>query len=551
MAQVAHLRLVVLALFFTAAVMLVIGRLAFLAAFSQSPTSRDGAAALVPLRADVTDRNGVPLARTIDAWSVGVQPKNVIGDKAELARRLATIFPERDATWFYTRLKMDAAFTYLATRALPAQVSAVNALGEPGIKFGREPQRLYPQSSMAAHALGFLDIDGHGQRGMERFLEERLTDPATRDAPVALSIDARVQAAMESELGQAMVAFGARGAAGLVLDVDTGEIVAMASLPVFNPNRIKGSTADMQRNNVTQSVYELGSAFKPITMATAIESGVVTNMARRFDATAPLQVGRFRIKDDHAQNRWLNIPETLIHSSNIATARIAEEIGPERLQATFRALDFDKRPAIELREKQKSLWPQYWARTTTMTTAFGHGIAVTPLHLASAYAALVNGGIFRPATLLKVAPGQAVAGKRVYSQATSDRLRQLLRLIVTQGTGKKAEAPGYRVGGKTGTAEVPGRGGYDKNRNVSTFAAVFPMDHPRYVVIAMVDSAQRVEANSYQTTAAYTAAPVISRVIMRTGAILGVMPDVRRDVDVSDLTPLLWHAPGEDPAAGE
>ena len=551
MAQVAHLRLVVLAMVFSFGVMLVIGRLAFLAVFADVPGSRDAQLALVPLRADIIDRNGTPLARTIDAWSVGVQPSNVIGDKQLLAEELARIFPEHTSAWFYVQLnrKLKNDFTYLAVRALPGQVAAVNALGEPGIKFGREPQRLYPQTSLAAHALGFLDNDGIAQRGMERVLEPRLLDPATRDTPVALSLDARVQAAMESELGQAMVSMNARGAAGVVLDVDTGEVISLVSLPVFNPNRIKGSTDDMLRNNVTQSVYELGSAFKPITMAAAIDSGVVADMSRRFDATAPLQVGQFRIKDDHPQNRWLNIPETLIHSSNIATARIAEEIGPERLQQTFRALGFDRRPDIELRERQKPLWPHYWARTTTMTTAFGHGIAVTPLHLASAYAALVNGGLWRPATMMKL--DRAPAGTRVFSQATSDRMRQLLRLIVLQGTGKKAEAIGYRVGGKTGTAEVPGRGGYDRNRNVSTFAAAFPMDRPRYVVLTMIDSAQRVPANSFQTTAAYTAAPVVSRVIQRTGALLGVRPDLHRDVDVSALLPLLWHAPGEDASAAE
>ena len=551
MTQVAHLRLVVLAMFFTAAVGVVILRLAYLAAFAEPATSRDGAAALVPLRADIVDRNGAPLARTIDAWSVGVQPKNVIGDKAELANALARIFPERDANWFFVRLNSNAPFVYMARRALPAQVTQVNALGEPGLRFGREPERLYPQSAMAAHALGFLDVDGHGQRGMERFLEDRLMNPAERGTPVALSLDSRVQQAMESELGQAMVGMQAKGAAGLILDVDTGEIVAMASLPVFNPNHVQGSTEDMFRNNVTQSVYELGSTFKPITMAIAIETGVVSDMSRRFDATAPLQVGRFKIKDDHAQNRWLDIPETLVHSSNIATARIADEIGQQRMATMFRALAFDQRPSIELREKGRTLWPHYWARTTTMTTAYGHGIAVTPLHLASAYATLVNGGIWRPTTLLKVQPGHAVQGRRVLRQSTSDRMRQLLRLVVLQGTGKKGEAPGYRVGGKTGTAEVPGKGGYDKSANVSTFAAAFPMDRPRYVVIAMLDSPKRVAANSFQTTAAYTAAPVVSRVIMRTGALLGVTPDTNRDVDVSDLTPLLWHAPGEDGAAPE
>jgi cell division protein FtsI (penicillin-binding protein 3) len=281
-------------------------------------------------------------------------------------------------------------------------------------------------------------------------------------------------------------------------------------------------------------------------MAVAIDSGVVTDMSRRFDATVPLQVGRFKIKDDHPQKRWLNIPETLIHSSNIATARIADLIGPQRMQAMFRKLGFDTKPDIELREKGRPLWPTFWARTTTMTTAYGHGIAVTPLHLASAYAALVNGGVWRPSTLLKVQPGHEPQGRRVISEATSYRMRQLLRLIVLDGTGRKAEAPGYRVGGKTGTAEAAEAGGYAKNRNVSTFAAAFPMDAPRYVVLVMMDSPKRVEANSFQTTAAYTAAPVVSRVISRTGAMLGVMPDDRRDIDTNQLGNLIWRAPGEE-----
>ncbi|CAN5499062.1 penicillin-binding protein 2 [soil metagenome] len=548
---IAHLRLMVLMTLFASAVALVIFRLMWLAAFAEPATSRDAAMALVPLRGDIVDRNGAPLARTIDAWSIGIHPKDVISNPQELSAKLAALMPAHDQNWYYRILKSGASFTYLERRAMPDLVEAVNALGEPGIAFAREPERLYPQSTLAAQALGMLDYDGHGVRGMERTLDAQLMDPATRGAPVALSIDSRVQAAMESELGQAMNAFQAKGAAGIVLDVHTGEIMAMVSLPVFNPNRVTGATDDQMRNNVTQSVYELGSTFKPITMAEAIDSGVVTSMDKRFDATLPLQVGRFKIKDDHPQKRWLDIPETLVHSSNIATARIADEVGKDRMQAMFRSMGFDTKPDIELREKAHPLWPLYWARTTVMTSGYGHGIAVTPLHLASAYAALVNGGIWRPATMLKVAPGKAANGRRVISQATSDRMRQLLRLVVLQGTGRKGEAPGYRVGGKTGTAEVPGKGGYSKTANVSTFAAAFPMDAPRYVVIAMLDSPKGNAQSFGLTTAAWTAAPVVSRVITRTGSLLGVVPDLQRDVDVSELLPLLWHAPGENSADPE
>ena len=542
-----HQRLMMLLLLVGAGFALIVFRLAWLAAFTEPATSRDGAAALVPLRADIVDRNGAPLARTIDAWSIGVHPRDIIGDRHEIAAQLAALIPGHDEAYYYAKLTQNVNFTYLERRALPDVVEKVNAIGEPAIVFQREPERLYPQSDMAAHVIGYVDFDGHGGMGMERALDSRLTDAATRDEPVSLSIDARVQAAMESELGAAMTSFHAKAAVGIVENVRTGEIVAMTSMPQFNPNNIKDATPDQLRNNATQSVYELGSTFKPITMAEAIQSGTVTSMARRFDATAPLHIGRFTIHDDasDAQNRWLNIPETLIYSSNIATARIADLIGEQGMKDIFTKLHFHDRPAIELEEKGRPLWPVFWARTTTMTTGFGHGIAITPLQLANAYATLVNGGIWRPTTLLKVAPGAASKGERVLSPSTSYRIRQLLRLVVLKGTGRKADVPGYRLGGKTGTAEIVGaHGGYEKHSNVSTFASAFPMDDPKYVVVAMLD-APVGNAQSYgQTTAAWTVAPVVNRVIQRIGPMLGVMPDLNKDIDESDLLPLLWHAPG-------
>ncbi len=548
MAVIAPVRLMILMLLIAAGVMMILLRLTFLAMFAEPATTRDGAAALVPLRGDIVDRNGSPLARTIDAWSIGIHPNKLVNDPEDLAPKLAALMPEHDSRWYLAKLRSGTNFVYLQRRAMPELVKAVNALGEPAVDFAREPERLYPQSSMGAHAIGFLDSNGIGVSGMERVLNARLTNPIERSTPVALSIDARVQSAFESELGNAMLSFKARGAAGVMLDAQTGEVIAMVSLPMYNPNQLRGATQDGMRNNVTQSVYELGSTFKPITMAAAIDSGVVTSMSRRFDARAPLKIGRFQIKDDHPQKRYLDIPETLVHSSNIVTARIADELGAARMQAMFRRLGFDTRPDIELREKQRPLWPVFWARVSVMTSGYGHGIAVTPLHLASAYAALVNGGIWRPATMLRVAPGKASAGRRVLSQSTSDRMRQLLRLVVLDGTGRKGEAPGYRVGGKTGTAEIAMKTGYSRSRNVSTFAAAFPMDAPRYVVIAMLDSPIANAQSAGQTTAAWTVAPVVSRVIARTGQMLGVMPDMNRDVDVSELTPLLWHAPGESAA---
>ena len=550
MAAVAHMRLMMLMMLFAAGVVLVIGRLGMLALFSGAEAR--AAVATLASRGDIVDRNGAPLARTIDAWTIAVHPRELMGDKMELASKLAALMPDRgDQAWFYGQLAKDVSFTYLQRRASPALVEQVNALGEPAIVFARETQRLYPQSTLAAHVLGFLSPEGHGMAGMERVLDERLLDPSTRGGPVALAIDTRVQAAIESELARAMATFSARGAGGVVLDVATGEVIAMVSLPTFNPNRVGMSGSDELRNITTQSVFELGSTFKPITMATAMDTGVVTSMARRFDATHPLKVGGYTIHDERGDpKRWLNMAETLIYSSNVATARVADEVGPQRMQAMFKKLGFDTKPDIELREKGRPLWPTYWARTTTMTTAYGHGIAVTPLHLASAYAALVNGGIWRPATLMKVEPGHAAQGRRVISEATSARMRQMLRLIVLRGTGRKGEAPGYRVGGKTGTAEAAVAGGYDRSRNVATFAAAFPMDAPRYVVLAMLDSPQGTKETGGWKTAAWNAAPVVGRTIARVGAMLGVTPDESRDIDVSDITPLLWQEQGAKMASG-
>lgn len=551
----AHVRLVMLLMLMAAASLLIIARLALLGLIGSSPSLRvDQAGARI--RGDIVDRRGEPLARSIEAWAIGVHPRALLGDRHLIARQLVVAIPGHDESYYYAKLIEPVPFTYLERHAPPTVVNRTQALGEPAIVFAQEPGRLYPQSTLAAHVLGYVGPSAHdpeimGRAGVERAFDDRLTNPVERTTPLALSIDVRVQAAMESELGRAMLSFHAKDATGVVLDVDTGELLAMVSLPVFNPNRIAGSPSDALRNNVTQSVYELGSTFKPITMATAIETGVVTSMARRFDATEPLHVGGYTIHDDHPQRRFLNIPETLIHSSNIATARIADEIGRDRLSAMFRSLGFDTKPDIELREKQRPIWPTYWARTTVMTAGYGHGIAITPLHLANAYATLVNGGIWRPTTLLRVAPGKAPRGRRVLSAATSARMRQLLRLVVTQGTGRKGEAPGYRVGGKTGTGEIAGKGGYSHRANVSTFAAAFPMDAPRYVVLAMLDSPVANAESAGQTTAAWTAAPVVSRVISRTGAMLGVLPDSRRDVDVTELLPLLWHAPGEDSADPE
>ena len=537
----AHNRLMLLLILFLAITTILIGRLFWVGIFAHGTGGDGSLGPFVPARADIVDRNGVPLARTMDAYSVSVRPSKLIGEPAELARKLHDIFPDEAEATFYKKLT-GKGWAYLRRRALPEQVAAVNALGEIGIEFPREKERLYPQRTLAAHILGFApNSKGVGGMGAEAAFNDRLIDPALRGKPFALSIDSRVQGALESELYTQLVQTRAKGAGGIILDVNTGEVIAMASIPVFDPNKLqnyagKRCSESPLCNHMVQARYELGSAFKPLSIAAAMDAGVVTSMSERYDATAPLAVAGFRIKDDHPLGRWINVPEILVHSSNIGTARIADKMGAEPLQKLFRSLDFDQRAPIEFNERAAGLWPSNWGRITSMTVSYGHGIAVTPLHLATAYAALVNGGMWRPATVRKLRPQDVPQGRRVFSAATSARMRQLLRMIVSAGTGRSADAKGFRVGGKTGSAEKPQEGRYNKTSLVTTFASAFPMDNPRYVVVAIMDEAT---GQFGLRTAAWTAAPVVKRVIERTGPMLGIMPDERRDVDISDLMPLL------------
>lgn len=527
-------------------------RIFWLGLFDAEPRPVDGLAALLPARGDIVDRNGVPLARAFPAYALWYNPAALGGDgpplvhgARQVAEALVAIFPDLNVDQLTARLAAGKP-GYLRRRILPEDANKIHALGEPALEFPREVERFYPQGSMASHVLGFVGADGHGHVGMEQVFDKQLTDPATRGTPAALSIDTRVQGALEDELMRGMLDSAAKGAAGIVLDVDTGEVVALASLPSFNPNLIDQAGSANIFNRVTNQVYELGSVIKPITIAAAIDAGVVTDLSRRYQSDRPLQIGGFQIHDSHNFGASLNVPEALIHSSNIVTAQVADQLGSARLNATMRALDMNQRPAIELPARGFPIWRSgEWPRITTMTVSYGHGIAVTPLHLASAYAALVNGGVWRPATLLKVDPAHANPGRRIWKASTSARMRQLLRLIVDLGTGRKANAPGYRVGGKTGSAEKPGAGGYRRTSLVATFAAAFPMDRPRYVVIAMLDEPQGTPATLGQRTAAFNAAPVVGRVIPRIGPLLGIMPDATRDVDISDLAPLVGSGDGE------
>ena len=541
----ARLRLIVLIAGFLVLACAAILRIAYIGVAKPASEVRSMAEILLPDRGDIVDRNGIPLARAFPAYALWFNPAAmddggdplVQGPEA-VAARLAGIFPDIDPADMTARLASGKA-GYLRRRVLPEDANRVQAIGEIALELPHETDRYYPQGSMAAHVLGFVAADGKGRVGMEEALDARLMNPAMRGQPAALSIDMRVQGALEDELGKGMRAVNATGAAGIVLDVDTGEVLALASLPEFDPNHIDAEGQKLMFNRVTNQVYELGSTFKPLAVAAAIDAGAITDISRRWSA-APFEVSGYTIKDLHAMGASLNAPETLIHSSNIVTARIVDDLGPANLKRYMEELGMNARPHIELPAKGFPIWPSgRWPRLRAMTVGYGHGIAVTPLHLASAYAAMVNGGTWRPATLEKVTPGTAPKGRRVFKASTSARMNQLLRMITVYGTGKKADAPGFRVGGKTGSAEKPGAGGYRKTTLVSTFAAAFPMDKPRYVIIAMLDEPKGTIASSYQRTAGYTAAPIVGKLVPRIGPMLDVLPEANRDIDLSDLRPLI------------
>jgi cell division protein FtsI (penicillin-binding protein 3) len=516
-------------------------RIVSLAFAGQVPERTSLQEALLPPRGEITDRNGVPLARAFPAYSLWFDPK-AMGDAGsplvrspqEVVRELKAIFPDINEARMTNRLASGRS-GYLRRRILPEEANKVFALGEVALEIPRETDRHYPQGTLAAHALGYVVEDKGGKLGMEQVLEDRLSDPDTRGTPVALSLDVRVQGALEDELRRGMLATNAIGAAGIVLDVDTGEVMAMASLPEFDPNTAGAAGAKNVFNRVTNGVYELGSTFKPISVAAAMDAGVVGDLSKQWNA-APVPVGSRTIKDSHPLGASLNVPQALVHSSNTVTARVADALGPEKMRRAMMDLGMDRRPFIELPAKGKPIWPTgNWSRVTNMTVGFGHGLSVTPLHLASAYAAMVNGGIWRPSTLMKLDPADVPRGRRVFKESTSSRMRQMLRMISLYGTGRNADAPGYRVGGKTGSAEKAGVGGYNKTKLVSSFAAAFPMDAPRYVVVVLVDEPKGTIASSFQRTAAFTSAPIVGRLVPRIGPMLGVQPDESRDVDISDL----------------
>ena len=536
-----HQRLMFGMLVYAGIIGLIAIRILYLAAFGDHAGRKEGLTSLIPDRGDIVDRDGEPLARTIDAWTIAVHPTRILGDKLELARRLAELMPEHSEAQYFALLRSGKPFFYLRRRASPGLVEAVNALGEPGLAIEREPDRLYPQTSLAAHVLGYTDIDGHGVAGMERAFDAYLSDPATRGTPLTLSIDSRVQQALEHELSDAMTTFSAIGAAGVVMDVHTGEVLALTSLPEVNPNAPGAATPDARFNRATQGVYELGSTFKPFTVAMAMDSGTIKSFGQQYYCPNVLPAYGHLVHDTHPFGRICTVAEIMEESSNIGTAQIADQLGTRRQKYWLGKMGFTGPVPIELKERGRALTPgARWGPFETMTVGFGQGIAVAPLQLAMGYATLFNGGVYHPPTLLKIGAAHRLPpGRRVFTEDTSYRMRALLRLVVMKGTGRKADAPGYRVGGKTGTAQKLINGHYSQTINITSFAGVFPMDDPRYVIVVMLDEPKATPETFGFTTAGWNVAPVVSRTIGRIAPMLGVEPNMSREPDMSQVLPFV------------
>ncbi len=501
------------------------------------------------VRAMITDRNGEILAVSLPTAALYANPREM-ADPVDTARKLVSVLPRLDEKTVEARLADSARqFVYLERQITPREELRINDLGIPGVYFQPTERRHYPLGRVAAQVLGTVDIDGHGVAGVEKAFEARLRETAE---PLRLSLDVRVQAVVREELVQGMADFNAIAGCGIVMDVRTGEVIAMVSLPDYDANDYGRATPDQRRNRAVGNVYEPGSTFKLQNVSAALDDGVV-HIWNGFDASSAIHVGRYTINDFEGKHRFLYIPEIIAYSSNIGAAHMADAVGPLRQRAWMQKMGMLSRIPIELPEATTPLYPPVanWKSLATMTIGFGQGIAVTPLHVVMGSAAVADGGLLRKPTIVALPPDAAPPeGVRIMKPEISDIVRKMMRLVVTQGVGKSAEVPGYFVGGKTGTAQKTGGGrGYKLNARVDAFMGIFPMQAPRYAVYMMLDEPKANASTHGFATAGWVVAPVAARVIARAAPMLGLLPDTEHaaEIDAELAMPLQPGRPAGAP----
>ncbi len=505
-----------------------------------------------PGRADITDRNGTILAVSLPGAQLYADPKQVT-DPVDAARKLGSVLPGLDIAATAQKLGSGKSFVYLDRKLTPDEELAVNGLGIPGVYFEDADKRHYPEGDLAAHILGGVTVGGQGIAGVEGYFNQRLT---SNPAPLPLSIDIGIEGIVHDELAAAVKEFRSPGGCAIVMNAHTGEILAMVSLPDYDAADLGTANPNARFNRCATGDYEPGSVFKLQTIAMGLDSGLI-HYWDYFDTTHPLHVGRFTINDFEPVTTWMAVPEILNVSSNIGASRIATILGPHIEQDWYEKQGFFNKLPVQLPEAASPIYParSNWGLSTTMTVSFGNGIAVTPLHLVTGVLPIVNGGIRYDPTLLAVDPnGPQPVGTRVMSQSTSDMMRKLMTNVVMEGTGVKAQVPGYVVGGKTGTAQVVGPGGrYLLHTNNASFMAAFPMQNPQYVIYVLVLQPHADATTGGFTTGGAIAAPTVGRIIARIGPMLGVLPaagDELAALQASLTVPLTPAAPPGEIALG-
>ena len=483
-------------------------------------------------RPDIIDRNGVLLATDVAVASLYADPSKII-DIDEAVELLTATVPDLDAKELRRKLTNSKRFAWLKRQVSPEERDAVYNLGIPGVGYVNERRRVYPQGRLGAHVVGYVDLDTKGIAGIEKYLDGQgalytasLAEPAEhKTQPAQMSIDIRVQAALIDEISQAITKFSAIAGGGIVMDINTGEVLSLVSLPDFNPNQEKKNFTKDQQNRMTSGVYELGSVIKAVTFAMAFDYGTA-NLQSAYDARFPLVIGNARINDYHAQRRVMTVPEVFTNSSNIGTAKMALDVGLERHQEFLKRVGLFDRLQTELPESARPLLPRRWSRLATATAAFGHGFAVQPLQGAAVVAGLLNGGHMMTPTFLKRSEEEALAmAQTIVKPETSEMLRYLFRLNAIEGSASKADVIGYRVGGKTGTAEKVVDGRYAKDKRLASFIGAFPMDKPRYLILVMLDEPKATPETYGFATSGWNAVPTAGKIIERIAPMLGVEPE--------------------------